>query len=177
MRLAWHCTLALHIRRHMFVLQALSAQVLRAKAQGSATARPAPEEAGAASPPSDRAVAQGNGVAGTPLKGVQAAATQQMPKALPNEADGELQCIVCSVTCLSVEHTARTSLPVGHAISFSAPRAVIDLGVPWTVGSVQYVLLDGQGAFKDAKMHDLQAYTSMCIANFVQVTASEQVTE
>ena len=89
--------------RHVLVLQALPAQVMRANAQGSATVTPTPKEPGAASPPSDRAIAQANGVAGTPLGGVQAAAAQPMPKALPDEADGELQCIVCSITYLSVD--------------------------------------------------------------------------
>lgn len=79
--------------KHVLALQGLPAKIMRAKAQGSATASPTPGEPGAASPPSDHASAQVNGAAGTPLGGVQAAAAQQMPKAPPDEADGELQCI------------------------------------------------------------------------------------
>ena len=95
--LAWtslcQCTLVLHA---CVLMQALPAQVMRAKAQGSATAGLTAEPS-AASPPSDRATAQANGVAGTPLEGLQAAAAQQTPKALPDEPDGELQCTECSV--------------------------------------------------------------------------------
>ena len=101
--LALRFVIVLWFRRHVLVLQALPAQVMQAKVQGSATARPTPKEPGAASPPSDHAVAQANGVAGTPLRGMQAAAAQHISKALPDEADGELQCIVCRVTCLSVD--------------------------------------------------------------------------